>query len=431
MTAAIWRKKIRRIVTALLAVSLSLSLAGCGAKSNEIEIEQNQGSRKISVSWWGNDPRHQYTLKGLEIFQDENPDIYVSHSYGVWNGYERRYQIMMLSHQETDVMQVNYAWLYRYSPNGDNYYDLKELSDSIDLSNFTEEDLETGTVNGHLIALPIAYNTPTLFYNKDIYDSYGLELPKTWEDLENAAKVMSKDGIYPVGMISKHLFLLMNARFEQLTGRTLFAEDGSYQGSADDLKLILEQYKQLIDEKVFQPVNEFDSSTFQKGTTAGIACWASEATRNCQALVDDGANVELGDYLRTEGKSGLGWYMKPATMYTISKNTKDPEAAGKLLNFLVNDPEMAVLQGTEKGVPVSKSALQALQKEGMLDGLDYKASQMIHDSQDELKMMIPIMEDTDIQEAFTDCSNKYIYGKEDLDTAAQEMDESFRTITAG
>lgn len=416
----------------LLTAAMGLSLAGCsGENRDQVEIEQNEGSRKISVSWWGNDPRHQYMLEGLELFQEENPDIYVAHSYGVWNGYERRYQIMMYSHQETDVMQVNYSWLYRYSPDGDNYYDLSRLSDEIDLSNFTKEDLETGTVNGHLIALPIAYNMTALFYNKDLYDSYGLELPKTWDDLKEAAAVMSKDGIYPVTMVSKHLFLLMIARFEQETGRKLFAEDGSYQGSADDTKLILREYKDMVDEKIMMPVDESDASAFQQKKAAGIACWASEAARNTQDLLDQGVDVELGECLRSEDTATSGWYVKPATMYTISKDSADPEAAGMLLNFLLNDPKFAVMQGTEKGVPVSKSAVKALQDQDMLNGLDFTASQLIQKNQSDMQMMIPILEDSDIQNAFVDCCNKYYYGVEGLDAAAQELDDSFRTIAAG
>lgn len=423
--------KIKRGLTLLLTAAMSLALAGCAGQNNNTEIEQNEGSRKISVSWWGNDPRHQYMLQGLELFQEQNPDIYVSHSYGVWNGYERRYQIMMYSHQETDVMQVNYAWLYRYSPNGDNYYDLNELSDEIDFSNFTDEDLETGTVNGHLIALPIAYNMTAIFYNKDIYDSYGLELPKTWDDLKKAAEVMSGDGIYPVTMVSKHLFLLQIARFEQETGRKLFAKDGSYQGNAEDTKLILEEYKQMVDEKIMPPVDESDTTAFQQKKAAGIACWASEAGRNTQDLLDQGVEVELGDCPMSEDAKANGWYMKPATMYSISRDSADPEAAGKLLNFLLNDPEFAVMQGTEKGVPVSKSAVKALQDQGMLEGLDFTASQMIQNNQAQMGMMIPILEDSDIQNAYVDCCNKYYYGVEDLEAAAQEMDESFRTITSG
>ena len=56
----------------------------------------------------------------------------------------------MKSHTETDVMQINYAWLDVYSKDGNGYYDLYELSEYIDFSNFTEDDIKFGERNHFL-----------------------------------------------------------------------------------------------------------------------------------------------------------------------------------------------------------------------------------------------------------------------------------------
>ncbi len=418
---------LRRIAAGLMAAALVLPLAGCGENGEAVVTEQ-KGKTKISFSWWGNDPRHQYTLKGLEVFEEKNPDIKVSHSYGIWDGYERRYQIMMLSHSQADVMQVNYGWLKKYSPHGNGYYDLNKLSDLIDLRSYSEEDLATGTIGSSLLALPIAYNTTVLFYNKDIFDEYGLEIPQTWEDLIEAGKVMGEDGIYPVGMIGKHLFLLLVARYEQLSGGKLFDEEGVYVGDEEDTRQLLEEYKELVDAKVLPPANEYDDSAFTNRKLAGVACWVSDSSRYCNSLIEEGANIVLGDRLHSENEKCSGWYMKPATMYTISRDAENPEAAAILLNFLVNDPDMAKLQGTEKGVPVSSQALEALQEADMINSIEYDASKMIRDNQDELDMMIPILEDSNIQKAFIEASDKYLYDIKDLDAAANEMSRKFRKL---
>ena len=152
--------------------------ASCSSDLSKVRISSQEQTTVISMSWWGNDPRHEYTLAGLSLFHDLNPDIMVNHSYGVWNGYERRYLMQMESHNNCDVMQINYAWLSEYSPDGTGYYDLNTLSGCIDFSQFTEEDLATGMRDGHLNALPIAYNSICLFYNADMFASYGLEIPQ-------------------------------------------------------------------------------------------------------------------------------------------------------------------------------------------------------------------------------------------------------------
>ncbi len=422
------RRLVRRISTVLLICAMALPMAGCQEENNVIVSDQ-AGKTKISFSWWGNDPRHQYTLKGLEVFEDQHPDIKVSHSYGIWDGYERRYQIMMLSHSQADVMQVNYAWLKKYSPYGTGYYDLSKLADEIDLSSFTEDDLATGTVGSTLVALPIAYNTTVMIYNKDLYDEYHLEIPASWDDLIEAGKVMGEHGLYPVGADAKHLFLLLVSRYEQLTGEKIFDKDGVYSADTEGMELLLKEYKTLVDAGVLPPANEYDDSAFANEKIAGVGCWVSDSSRYCNALTEKGVNVVVGDRLHSEDETCSGWYMKPATMYTISRDAENPQAAAVLLDFLVNDPEMAKLQGTEKGVPVSSKALKTLQDEGMINSMEYDASKMIRDNQDELDMMIPVLEDSNIQAAFIDASDKYLYGVEDLETAAKELDKSFGDLT--
>ena len=275
-----------------------LPIASCSSDVSKVRISAQEQSAVISMSWWGNDPRHEYTLQGLSLFQENNPDIIVNHSYGIWNGYERRYLMQMASHNNCDVMQINYAWLSEYSSDGMGYYDINQLSEYIDLSQFSQEDLATGMRNGHLNALPIAYNTICMFYNADMFASYGLDIPMTWDDLFEAADVMSRDDIYVLGMVNKHLFLLLNAWFEQTTGRTLFDDEGTYIGTTEDISMILEFYKELTDRRVIMPLYNFNVSDLEDGRVAGTVCWASDSLRYCQPAIDDGMNVVIGEYLR-------------------------------------------------------------------------------------------------------------------------------------
>ena len=137
-----------KIFSSLMAVLMfMLPIASCSSDVSKVRISAQEQSAVISMSWWGNDPRHEYTLQGLSLFQENNPDIIVNHSYGIWNGYERRYLMQMASHNNCDVMQINYAWLSEYSSDGMGYYDINQLSEYIDLSQFSQEDLATGMRN--------------------------------------------------------------------------------------------------------------------------------------------------------------------------------------------------------------------------------------------------------------------------------------------
>lgn len=422
---------MQRTVKAIAAIMTAVILfSSCASDISNVRISSQSQTSVISMSWWGNDPRHEYTLAGLSLFHQMNPDIMVNHSYGVWNGYERRYMMQMESHNNCDVMQINYAWITEYSPDGTGYYDLNLLSDYIDLSQFSEEDLDTGTRNGHLNALPIAYNSICLFYNADMFASYGLEIPQTWDDLFEAAEVMSQDDIYVLGMINKHLFLLLNAWFEQASGRTLFDSEGHYIGTVEDITMILEFYKELTDSHVIQPLYNFNVSNFESSIVAGTVCWASDSIRYCQPAIDDGMNVVLGDYLRLNPDDQSQWYFKPATMFAISADCQDPSACGRLVDFLLNSPEFALLQGTEKGIPVSESARQALVEAGLLEGIEYEAGEFITDNLSNMSLINPMLENADFIDLFKTYSDQYIYDEATLEQAASDLQRELMNFSA-
>ncbi|MEE8809715.1 ABC transporter substrate-binding protein, partial [Lactimicrobium sp.] len=374
-------------------VVIAMVLSGCAGTKKTVVVS-NENTVQISMSWWGNDDRHAYTLSGLELFHEQHPEITVSHMYGVWDGFEQRNKIYMASHEGADVMQINYNWLAEYSPDGDGYYDLNKLADVVDLSNFSKEDLAFGTVDGKLNALPIAYNTTAFFYNKTLYDHYGLSIPSSWNDLFAAARVMSQDGIYPLGLTKKQLILSLAAWYQQTYGEPLFEQDGTLRADADKMKAMLSFYKSMIDEKVIPSVDEFDATSFVSGKTAGAGCWSSDASRYCDDLAGNGNEVVLGEMPGLNGPDTTGWHIKPATMFAINVYTDHPVEAGELLNFMMNDPDMAKLQGTEKGVPVSQTALKTLQDNHMMDSYEAMAGDQITKNKGSLSAMIPALENS-------------------------------------
>ena len=379
----------------------------------------------------GNDDRNSYTLDGIKIFEDKSKlsgeAIDVDYSFGVWNGYERRNRVFMMSGDEPDVMQINYNWLYEYSTDGNGYYDLSTL-DGLDLSGYNDDDLKYGTIDGKLNAIPIAYNSLVFYCNKDIYDSYGLDLPTTWEDLFEAAALMREDGIYPLGVGKKHLFIILIAYYEQCTGEKIFDESGAYVGDVNAISFMLSFYKKLMDEKVIPYYDDFGAEAFVNEKCAGAVLWASDADRYCESLIERGVNVVLCDNLTTTNPLSYGWYAKPATMYAISINTENEDSAAKFLDFLINDEDMIKLQGTEKGIPASSYARKILEDEGMLDGSVAEAGFAILDDLENTDVMIPSMEDSDVIDLFKNVSDKYIYNQNTLSECAEEFDESIRIL---
>ena len=414
-------------IAVLFGIGLTVFLYFKNQTDQTIVTSVNRDTQ-IRFGWWGNDIRHKYTLTGIDHFNQSHDGITVDCEYSVWSGYEYRYRVYMLSGTEPDVMQINFDWLSQYSPDGNGYYDLNKLSDIIDLSSYSAKDLSYGTVQGKLNALPIAYNAIVFYYNQDILDQYGLEVPRTWDDLFAAADVLSKDGISVVCMNQKHLFLTLIAWYEQTTGKKVFSNDGRYVGGKEAAEAMLSFYKKLADRHVFPVSSSRDCTDFSNGTCAGAAMWANDSSRYCDPLSDKDVKLTLADPPAASGAKLKGWYVKPATMYAISINTSHPEDSAELLNYLVNDPGMAVLQRNEKGIPVSSAARKTLERAGLMKGHDADAGEYVLKHLDDMDSMIPSMENGDVLTAVTDAADKYYYGQAALDSCATELDASLESL---
>ena len=418
-------KQWKRIIGLLLCGIMVLQ-TGCTTKESKVVYDADVS---IKCSWWGNDDRHHYMLEGMDQFMHMTDDhIQVISSYGNWGGYENRMRIYMKSHNTPDVMLINYSWIEQYSSQGEGFYNLYDLSDVIDLDNYTEDELRFGEVNGKLQAIPISFNTPIFYYNKSLYESYGLEVPTTWEDLFDAAKVMQKDGVYPLGASEKHVFFLLVAYYVQTVGKEVIGEDGAVQLGKEDIEYILDFYKKLIDEKALIPIDQFTRNTFSNGTVAGTLAWINDAGNYCNPLQEAGNEVAVGEYLCVPQAKAFGWYVKPATMYAISAVTEHPKEAGKLLNFLLNSEGMTLLQGTEKGIPISDSARDVLTRENMLDGYEKQADDMREQNAEQLEVLPPMLESENVYDVFKVNADYYLYDKLSKEEVVEKIYEAYQNI---
>ena len=409
---------MKRIFSSALAGIMILSAVSCG--DNAI-VRQQTEQTTISLSWWGNDARHEYTIEAVEKFQILHPDIKVRINYSEWSGYESRSRVQMISKTESDVMQINFNWLDEYSPDGEGYYDINKLTDIVDLSSFSEDMLKYGTVNGKLNGIPIAMNCMSVYINKTIYEQYGLEVPKTWDDFFAAAKLMKKDGIFPLSGGSKQMWLFCMSYVEQKSGKKFITDDKKLGFGRDEIKMMIEMYCKLVAEKVIPPIEQYERINVNDGKYAGIVAWVSDAINYCGTAIESGYDYTVADYTAIDpAKTGEGWTAKPATLYAVSANTEHPKEAAMLLDYLLNSKETALLQGVEKGIPLSVSARKYLEEAGQLSGLQYDASQLMENNA-RITPMDPFVEKNETYETFIDVCTRVIYGKADVSEATSEL----------
>ncbi|MBR7085060.1 MAG: carbohydrate ABC transporter substrate-binding protein, partial [Oscillospiraceae bacterium] len=73
--------KIRNKI--FLCTVLGVFLTGC---TEQQVIKSQEEPTEITLSWWGNDTRTEYTIQAVQEFEKLHPDIKVKCNYSEWSG---------------------------------------------------------------------------------------------------------------------------------------------------------------------------------------------------------------------------------------------------------------------------------------------------------------------------------------------------------
>lgn len=117
---------------------------------------------------------------------------------------------------DIDLYQTDVIWAPQLA---EHFVDLSEAAKDLAPTHFPSI-IESQTVGGKLVALPIFTDAPALYYRKDLLDKYGVAVPKTWDELTVAAQTV-QDGERAAGKGDFWGFVWQGNAYEGLTCNAL------------------------------------------------------------------------------------------------------------------------------------------------------------------------------------------------------------------
>jgi trehalose/maltose transport system substrate-binding protein len=117
---------------------------------------------------------------------------------------------------DIDLYQTDVIWAPQLA---DHFVDLSEAAKDLAPQHFPSI-IESQTVAGKLVALPIFTDAPALYYRKDLLEKYGVAVPKTWDELTVAAQTV-QDGERAAGKGDFWGFVWQGNAYEGLTCNAL------------------------------------------------------------------------------------------------------------------------------------------------------------------------------------------------------------------
>ena len=117
---------------------------------------------------------------------------------------------------DIDLFQTDVIWAPQLA---DSFIDLSEAAKDLAPTHFPAI-IESQTVGGKLVALPIFTDAPALYYRKDLLEKYGVAVPTTWDELTAAAQAV-QDGERAAGAADFWGFVWQGNAYEGLTCNAL------------------------------------------------------------------------------------------------------------------------------------------------------------------------------------------------------------------
>ena len=418
---------MKKLLLAIVLVSVCL-----GVRAGESELR---------MAWWGGGERHEATLAALQTYEKENPGVTVKAEYMGWDGYLERLTTQIGGNSEADIMQMDWAWLALFSKNGDGFYDLNQAKDVINLAAYDQKWLDTCTVKGKLNALPVSFTTRFFIWNTTTFEKAGVPVPKTWDDLYAAGRAFKEklgDEYYPMDVDHGSIPHIIASYIYQKTGNMIISPTEAAIGlSHEEMVEMVAFYKRLLDNHVMPSLSvranisgttrtqTHEMPDFIEGRWAGGWYWDSNIHLFLSTPRKE-YSFQLGEFLVGDNDKTSGRIGRPAQIFAVSKNSKNPKVAAALASWLLTTPEAAKILRTTRGALISNPSFAALKEANLIPAMNLEAMAQLENQQ--VSNPSPYFEDPRVLKLLEEVCENVSFGKMNPEEAATEIERELNRI---
>ncbi|MFC0216179.1 extracellular solute-binding protein [Paenibacillus chartarius] len=374
--AAKWMAK-----SLVLSAGLASVLAGCGGSgSGGTNAGQtasgggNQAAKKTTIKmmhlWPQGSSATQYKIVNdiIKEFTAANPNVTIEQEVLENEQYKNKMKVLSTSN---DLPDVGFTWAAGYMEpyvKGGMFAPVDDLLQGDLKDKFVKGTTDAFAFSGKTYALPVELNIVPVYYNKAIFATYNLQVPKTYDEFTHVVKTLSANNVAAIALGNK----------DRWTGSLWYMYLADRIGGPETLKKAIDRSGSFVDPSLTRAAQEVqglvDANAFNKGFN-GLSNEEGKAEfMNGKAAMFMAGTWELPNYTTNKnvpqsfkdqvgffkfptfdgGKGNVdSWVGGPGVGLFVSNNSKVKEEAKKFVNFFVQKwGEHAI---TEAGViPATK-----------------------------------------------------------------------------
>ncbi len=210
--------KKKRILSMFITVCMTgMILAGCGSGSEQGAADAPQADTGAAVSeaepetdepaaaageasaegnvtiwyYWETEGHQEALNHIIDEFNSSNSGVTVEAKYVPFADFKKQLSIGASASELPDLVILDNPDHASYAAMGI----FADLTGRFDVSTYYDGPVNSCTLDGKLYGVPFGSNDLVLFYNKDMLETAGCEVPATWDDLLATAKACTTDNV--------------------------------------------------------------------------------------------------------------------------------------------------------------------------------------------------------------------------------------------
>jgi multiple sugar transport system substrate-binding protein len=319
-------KKIKKVMILLLAMFVVVSMAACGkkqdSKSDVVELHSDKADEdknmkdSLSILKDKSDltlkyvPTPDYTAYQTNIQQSLSSNT-APPLFTWWTGTQLKELV------KNDLVEdLTDQWDKYYSKNGVN----KEIAKSL-------------TIDGKIYGVPLNIIYNGVYYNKEIFDKYGLKEPQTFDEFLALCDTLKKNGVTPIGIGTTWQSFIWPQVLMGSMDPNLYDEwtSGKVKFTDDQVKEVFYQWTEMIKDGYFSKQQQEQQKDFANGKVAMIY----NAT-NLLASFNEDFGMKTGEKVDMFTLPSATSDQKPTIFYEVApilvaKNSDQKEEGKKIL----------------------------------------------------------------------------------------------------
>lgn len=250
----------RKAMSALLSIALLmvLVLAGCSSStSSNNESASKDGDKtviKFMHLWPEGSSKAQFTIVNdiIKQYEKDHPDVKIQTEILGNEQYKDKIKVLSASNELPDVGVTWAAGYMQPFVKGGMFASLDDVIDSNFKDQFVAGTTEAFAMDGKTYGLPLELNITPVYYNKEIFEKYNLEVPETYDEFLKVVKTLADNDVTPITLGNKdrwtgsmwYMYLA-----DRIGGPEVLTNAINRTGSFEDPALVqaAEEIKKLVD----------------------------------------------------------------------------------------------------------------------------------------------------------------------------------------